>query len=327
METKQLKLIIQIPCYNEADTLAVSLACLPKSVPGIDKVEVLIIDDGSQDNTVEVAKACGVDHVVRHSHNMGLAVAFMTGINTCLKLGADIIVNTDADNQYNADDIPALVKPIIDCKAQYVIGTRPINQIGHFSPVKKLLQKFGSLMVRAISGTVVEDAPSGFRAIEREAAFKLNVFSSYTYTLETIIQAGNKNISMMCVPIRVNSDLRPSRLVKSIFSYVRRSIWTMVRMFIVYSPFKFFMTIGTIVFSLGVLLGMRFLIYWLMGKGQGMMQSLILVSILILIGTISFMMAFIADLLAVNRKLLEELQYNQRKSICDRSSENDVTKV
>lgn len=327
METKQLKLIIQIPCYNEADTLAVSLACLPKSVPGIDKVEVLIIDDGSQDNTVEVAKACGVDHVVRHSHNMGLAVAFMTGINACLKLGADIIVNTDADNQYNADDIPALVKPIIDGKAQYVIGTRPINQIGHFSPVKKLLQKFGSLMVRAISGTVVEDAPSGFRAIEREAAFKLNVFSSYTYTLETIIQAGNKNISMMCVPIRVNSDLRPSRLVKSIFSYVRRSIWTMVRMFIVYSPFKFFMTIGTIVFSLGVLLGMRFLIYWLMGKGQGMMQSLILVSILILIGTISFMMAFIADLLAVNRKLLEELQYNQRKSICDRSSENDVTKV
>ena len=313
MKNKQIKLIIQIPCYNEAGTLGIALGCLPRKVPGVDIVEWLVIDDGSTDNTSEIARKAGVDHVIRHSHNMGLAVTFMTGINACLKEGADIIVNTDADNQYNADDIPVLVEPILTGKAKYVIGTRPIADISHFSLVKKCLQKLGSWMVRTVSGTVVEDAPSGFRAIDREAALKLNVFSAYTYTIETIIQAGQKDIPIMCVPIRVNEELRPSRLVKSIFAYVRRSTWTMIRIFVVYRPFKFFLTIGSIFFLAGILLGGRFLIHWLWGSGQGMLQSLILTSILIVMGTISFMMAFMSDLLAVNRRLLEELQYNQRK--------------
>lgn len=313
MEAKRTKLIIQVPCYNEAGTLGIALACLPRTIPGVDVVEWLIIDDGSSDNTAEIAREAGVDHVIRHSHNMGLAVTFMTGINACLKEGADIIVNTDADNQYNADDIPALIEPILAGKAKYVIGTRPISDINHFSFIKKCLQKLGSWMVRTVSGTIVEDAPSGFRAIDREAALKLNVFSAYTYTIETIIQAGQKDIPIMCVPIRVNEELRPSRLVKSISSYVRRSIWTMIRIFVVYRPFKFFLTIGSIFFLFGTLLGGRFLIHWLWGSGQGMLQSLILTSILIVMGTISFMMAFMSDLLAVNRRLLEELQYNQRK--------------
>lgn len=312
MNKKKIKLIIQIPCYNEAGTLALALQCLPRTVPGADEVEWLIIDDGSEDETVEVAEKCGVEHIIRHSHNMGLAAAFMTGIKACLERGADIIVNTDADNQYNADDIPALIKPILEDKAKYVIGTRPISQIKHFSIIKKCLQKFGSWLVRTVSGTVVEDAPSGFRAISREAALKLNVFSSYTYTIETIIQAGQKAIPVTCVPVRVNEDLRPSRLVKNIFSYVLRSLWTMIRIFVVYRPFKFFMTIGAVFFISGFLLGLRFLIHWLAGNGRGMMQSLILASILLLMGTISFMMAFLSDLLAVNRKLLEEMQYNQR---------------
>lgn len=246
MEKKQIKLIIQVPCYNEAGTLSIALGCLPRKIAGIDIVEWLIIDDGSTDNTSEIAREAGVDHIIRHSHNMGLATAFMTGINACLKEGADIIVNTDADNQYNADDIPALVEPILAGKSQYVIGTRPIASISHFSLIKKCLQKLGSWMVRTVSGTVVEDAPSGFRAIDREAALKLNVFSAYTYTIETIIQAGQKDIPIMCVPIRVNEELRPSRLVRSIFAYVRRSTWTMIRIFVVYRPFKFFLAIGSV---------------------------------------------------------------------------------
>jgi glycosyltransferase involved in cell wall biosynthesis len=307
-----MKLIIQIPCYNEADTLAIALAALPRQIPGIDQVEFLIVDDGSTDRTVETAKACGVDHVIRHFTNLGLARAFMTGMQSALALGADIIVNTDADNQYNASDIPALVAPILEKRAEYVIGTRPIAEIEHFSPAKKLLQKFGSWMVRKVSRTVVEDAPSGFRAITRDAALRLNVFNTYTYTLETIIQAGSKNIPIVCVPIRVNEDLRPSRLVKSIPGYIRRSIFTMLRIAVVYRPFRFFMTIGIVLMALGALPGLRFLWHYWHGTGGGMIQSLILAAILILMGTIGMMIAFIADLLSVNRQLLEDLQYHQR---------------
>ncbi len=312
-----MKLIIQIPCLNEAKTLGIALAELPRSVPGIDKVEILIVDDGSSDDTVAVARAAGVDHIVRHPANFGLARAFMTGLDASLKLGADIIVNTDADNQYCAADIPALVAPILEGRAEYVIGTRPIARIEHFSPVKKFLQKLGSYVVRRISGTRVEDAPSGFRALSRDAAMRMNVFNRYTYTLETIIQAGYKNIPILCVPVRVNADLRPSRLVKSIPRYIQRSIFTMIRIFVVYRPFKFFFSIGTVFFLVGFLLGCRFLWHWLAGGGRGMTQSLILAAVLMLMGTVFSMMAFIADLLSVNRQLLEDIQYRQRRNCFD----------
>lgn len=219
-----MKLIIQIPCYNEASTLAIALAELPRDVEGFDKVEWLIINDGCTDNTVEVAKDNGVDHVVNFPRNCGLAKAFLAGVDACLRLGADIIVNTDADNQYCAADIPKLVAPLLDGKAEIVIGARPINDIEHFSPIKKVLQRFGSRIVRITSNTDIPDAPSGFRAMSRNAAMQLHVFNQYTYTLETIIQAGQKGIVTTSVPIRTNADLRPSRLVKSISSYVRRSI-------------------------------------------------------------------------------------------------------
>ena len=275
------------------------------------------MDDGSTDDTVAVARAAGVDHIVRHPANFGLARAFMTGLDTSLKLGADIIVNTDADNQYCAADIPALVAPILEGRAEYVIGTRPIARIEHFSPVKKFLQKLGSYVVRRISGTQVEDAPSGFRALSRDAAMRMNVFNRYTYTLETIIQAGYKNIPILCVPVRVNADLRPSRLVKSVPRYIQRSIFTMIRIFVVYRPFKFFFSIGTVFFLVGFLLGCRFLWHWLVGQGDGKTQSLILAAVLMLMGTVFSMMAFIADLLSVNRQLLEDIQYRQRRNCFD----------
>ncbi len=307
-----MKLIIQIPCYNEAGTLAIALSKLPRRVDGVDIVEWLIIDDGSTDNTVEIAKLNGVDHVIRHPKNLGLAKGFMTGINACLERGADIIVNTDADDQYNADDIPALVTPILEGTAELVIGARPISEIDHFSPVKKLLQKFGSWVVRKASRTDVPDAPSGFRAISRHAAQQLNVFSEYTYTLETIIQAGQKNMAVVSVPVRVNEDLRPSRLVKSIASYVKRSILTILRIFVVYKPFRFFMSIGLVLFIFGVLIGLRFLYYYLAGDGDGYVQSLILAAALLGMGFQTMLVAFLADLLAVNRRMLEDIRYRQR---------------
>ncbi|WP_272700599.1 glycosyltransferase family 2 protein [Desulfovibrio sp. Fe33] len=235
-----MKLIIQIPCYNEEQTLGVALAELPRSVPGFTEVEWLVIDDGSRDNTVAEAKKHGVDHVVRHPNNKGLAAAFRTGLDACLALGADVIVNTDADNQYNAGNIPDLVAPILEGTADMVIGERPIASIDHFSPLKKMLQRLGSWVVRMASHTDIPDAPSGFRAISRVAAQQLMVFNNYTYTLETIIQAGQKGMSVTSVPVQVNDDLRPSRLVKDIPSYIRQSIFTIIRIFVVYKPFRFF---------------------------------------------------------------------------------------
>jgi glycosyltransferase involved in cell wall biosynthesis len=303
-----LKLIIQIPCYNEAATLGIALAALPREVPGFDKVEWLIIDDGCTDNTVEVALANGVDHVVRHTRNQGLARGFMNGLQACLEHGADVIVNTDADNQYNADDIPALTRPILDGRADIVIGARPIAAIEHFSPVKKLLQKLGSWVVRVASKTSIPDAPSGFRAMSRSAARRLTVFSDYTYTLETIIQAGQKNMAITSVPIRVNGDLRPSRLVKSISSYIRRSIVTIIRVFVIYRPFRFFASIGITLFMLGFAIGLRFLYKWLTVDYDGHIQSLILASSLLIIGFHTILIAFVADLLSANRKLMEEIR-------------------
>ena len=305
-----MKLIIQIPCYNEAGTLAIALAELPRQVPGFDKVEWLVIDDGSVDETVAVARANGVDHVVRHTGNQGLAKAFMTGLDACLAAGADVIVNTDADNQYNAGDIPALVAPILEGKAEMVVGSRPIATIEHFSPVKKALQKLGSWVVRVASRTNIPDAPSGFRALSRMAARNVMVFNDYTYTLETIIQAGQKNMPVTSVPVRVNGDLRPSRLVKSIPSYIRRSIVTIIRIFIIYRPFRFFASIGLVLFAAGMILGLRFLGYYVMGQGGGHIQSLILTSVLLLMGFQTFLIAFVADLLAANRKLIEGVRMN-----------------
>lgn len=308
-----MKLIIQIPCYNESATLAIALAALPRQVAGFDQVEWLIIDDGSYDETVAVAQANGVDHVVRHTRNQGLARGFMTGLDACLRLGADVIVNTDADNQYNADDIPVLTAPILEHRAEIVVGARPIATIEHFSPIKKLLQKLGSWVVRVASKTDIPDAPSGFRAMSRTAAQRLMVFNDYTYTLETIIQAGQKNMAITSVPIRVNQDLRPSRLVKSIPSYIKRSIITIVRIFIIYRPFRFFGSIGAVLFGAGFLLGLRFLFYYFEGVGAGHIQSLILASVFLGMGFQAFLIAFVADLLAANRKLLEDIRFATRQ--------------
>lgn len=308
-----VKLIIQIPCYNEEKALGLTISELPREVPGVDVVEWLVVNDGSTDKTAKVAKAHGVDYVVNLTNNQGLAKAFITGLDHCLKHNADIIVNTDADNQYNAKGIEKLIKPILDGKADYVIGSRPIAQIKHFSLAKKLLHRFGSWVVKGVSKTDVPDPPSGFRALSKDAAMRLNVFSEYTYTLETIIQAGQKNMAVCFVPIGVNQDLRPSRLIKSIPSYIYKSFSTIVRIFVVYKPFRFFLTIGLIIFGLGLLLGVRFLYYWFIGEGRGHVQSVVLCGVLMGMGFQTMLIAFIADLLSVNRKIIEDIQYRLRK--------------
>lgn len=302
-----MKLIIQIPCLNEAETLAIALAELPREVDGFDCVEWLVIDDGSTDDTAELATQLGVDHVIRHPVNRGLASAFMTGLDNCLRLGADVIVNTDADNQYEADDIPLLTGPILAGKADMVIGGRPISQTEHFSWIKKNLQHLGSWAVRVASKTDVADAPSGFRAISRDTAMRLNVFNQYTYTLETIIQAGLSNLRVLSVPIRTNEDLRPSRLVASISSYVRRSLITILRVFVTYRSMAFFFWIGTAFALPGLALGIRFLYFYLHAEGDGHIQSVVLASLCITLATLLYMMGLIADLVATNRKLLERI--------------------
>jgi glycosyltransferase involved in cell wall biosynthesis len=307
-----MKLIIQIPCLNEAETLPIALADLPKHIPGIDVIETLIIDDGCTDDTVAVALKHGVNHVVGFRRNQGLARAFMLGIEGGLERGADIIVNTDADNQYNAADIELLVRPILDQRADLVIGARPIADIQHFSVLKKALQKVGSWVVRRVSNTDVADAPSGFRAMSREVAMVLNVFSDYTYTLETIIQAGQKNLRISSVPIRVNGELRPSRLVRSILAYVRRSIFTMLRIFVVYRPLRFFMSVSAVPLLIGLGLGGRFVLFYVQGNGAGHIQSLILAAVLLLVAFQTMLLAVLADLQSVNRRLLEDLQFRER---------------
>ncbi len=313
-----MKLIIQIPCYNEEATLGLVLSELPRQLPGIDRVEWLIINDGSRDRTVEVAQACGVDHIVNFQYNQGLAKSFMAGIEACLKAGADIIVNTDADNQYCAGDIPKLIAPILEGRAEIVIGARPIQEIEHFSPLKKFLQKLGSLVVRIASKTNIPDAPSGFRAISREAALRLNVFNEYTYTLETIIQAGQRGLAITSVPIRTNGYLRPSRLVKSISAYIQHSILTIVRIFMTYRPLQFFMVLGSLPLSLGFLLCCRWLLlFWgIIGDNPAKprVPSLILAAILILIGVQLLIFGLVADLMGVNRQLLEDIQLRLKRN-------------
>ncbi len=309
-----MKLIIQIPCYNEEQTLPVTLRDLPRELPGISSIEWLVIDDGSTDNTVQVARKNGVHHIVSNSKNLGLAKTFMKGLQTALELGADIIVNTDADNQYRGSCVKDLVAPIIAGNAEMVIGARPIFANTNFSFIKKILQSLGSWTVRLASNSNIPDAPSGFRAFSREAAIQLNVYNNYTYTLETIIQAGQKNIPMTWVPIEINEELRPSRLFKSIPSYILKSTTVIIRMFVVYRPFRFFMSLGMVILTLGLLLGMRFLYIYITGSGSGNVQSLILTGILIGVGFQTMLTAFVVDLISVNRKLLEELLRKSRST-------------
>jgi glycosyltransferase involved in cell wall biosynthesis len=311
---QNMKLVIQIPCYNEEETLAITLQQLPKSLNGIDEIKVLVIDDGSSDNTTEVARQNGVEDFVILPNNIGLAKAFSIGLSRALEMDADIIVNTDADNQYCADDIEKLIKPILEARADIVIGSRPIENIKHFSFVKKVLQKAGSFVMRLVSSTKIADATSGFRAFSREAALKINVFDNYTYTLETIIQAKAKGLEIISVPVRVNEELRKSRLIKNIFDYIRRSTFTMIRMFIVYRPFRFFAFIGLLFLIPGILLGARFLYFYFDHSGSGHIQSLILAAILTLTGVQIGLIAILADLLSVNRKLLEDIQTRLKKS-------------
>lgn len=303
-----MKLIIQIPCYNEEKTLAIALNALPKTITGVDEITVLVIDDGSRDRTVEVAKECGVRDFVILPKNFGLAKAFLAGLHKSIEMGADIIVNTDADNQYCADDIEKLVAPVLEGKADIVVGARPIENIKHFSYLKKALQKLGSAVMRLVSGTKIADATSGFRAFSKTAAMNLNVFDNYTYTLETIIQAKAKGMEIISVPVRVNPELRKSKLMKNIFEYIRRSMFTMTRMFIVYRPFRFFALIAILFLIPGLLLGGRFLYFYLNHNGTGHIQSLIFAAIFILSGFQIGLIGVLADLLSINRKLLEDIQ-------------------
>ena len=307
------KLVIQIPCFNEEETLPVALADLPRALPGVDTVEWLVINDGSTDRTVEVARRHGVDHVVDLPQNQGLARAFQAGLRASLKAGADIIVNTDADNQYHAGDIPKLIEPILAGHAEFVIGVRPIQDIEHFSPAKKLMQRLGSWVVRMVSDTDIPDAPSGFRAIGRAAALRLNVFNNYTYTLETIIQAGRKGIPITWVPIRTNPYLRPSRLMRSTVGYVVRSFVTIGRIFMTYKPLRFFAYLGVVPFTAGFLLGLRWVFLYFEDPTRTHVPSLILAAILLLMGFQVWVLGLVADLLNVNRTLLEELQLSSRE--------------
>ncbi len=308
-----MKLIIQIPCYNEAATLDVTIADLPRHIEGIDEIEYLIIDDGSTDNTAQRAKELGVHHIVSFAHNRGLAKGFMAGIDACLRLGADIIVNTDADNQYSGSDIEKLVRPLLEDKATMVIGNRRTDSIEHFSPLKKCLQKLGSSVVRKASGTDVADTTSGFRSYTRDAAMRLNVLSDYTYTLETIITAGADRRNIMSVDINTNPELRKSRLFKSMWGYIRRSTGTIVRNYVMRKPLITFTAIAAVFVAAALALGIRFIVYMFMGEGDGHIQSLVLMAILAVVGMQIGIFGLIADAISGCRKVLDETLYHVKQ--------------
>ena len=308
-----MKLIIQIPCLNEEETLPDTLRDLPKFLNGIDTIEVLIIDDGSTDRTKEVAKKNGVNHVLSLTNNKGLAKAFMFGMNHALKLGADIMVNTDADNQYFGGDIIKLIQPILNKNADIVIGNRQVETIRHFSPLKIFLQKLGSWTVRQLSGTTIPDATSGFRAYSREAALQMNVISDFTYTVETIISAGKKNIAIAHTPIRTNKKLRESRVFSSIQVYLRRTLVTMLKVYSMYQPLKLFTIAGGTTFLIGFVVGCRYLFFFFQGQTEGHIQSLIFSAIMLIVGFQIIMMGISAELISVNRQLLEDIQLRIKK--------------
>ncbi len=308
-----MKLVIQIPCLDEEATLPETLAALPRRLPGVDEIAVIVIDDGSTDRTAEVAARAGADEVVRFPNHQGLARAFAAGLDRALQLGADVIVNTDADNQYSADDIPALIAPILRGEADVVIGDRDPAKLAHFSLPKRALQWLGSWIVRQLSGTRVPDATSGFRAFSRSAALRLNVLSDFTYTLETVIQAGKKQLAVAHVPVRANPTRRPSRLFSGTSHYIRRSMSTLVRIYALYEPFKIFTIVGATLITVAVAIGLRFLWYYVQHGGAGHVQSLILAAALLIIGFLTMLIGLLADLIGRNRQLLEDVLLRVRR--------------
>jgi glycosyltransferase involved in cell wall biosynthesis len=316
-----MKLFIQIPCLNEEKTLAAVIRDIPRRIEGVDEVRVLVIDDGSTDRTAQVASEEGADYILKLPYTQGLARAFSAGINRCLELGADIIVNTDGDNQYSGKDIPRLVRPILEGKADIVIGDRQTGKITHFSSLKRVLQKVGSRVVSILSDVKIPDATSGFRAYSREAALRVNVFSKFTYTLETIIQAGKNQVAVAYVPVHVNGPTRTSRLFSGIATYLKRSIATILRIYALYEPLRAFFYIGGAIFFIGMLGVLRFLFLWLLGEGDGHVQSLIISAVLLIIGFQVWMLGILADLISVNRRLGEEILYRMKKNAT--STENE----
>jgi len=312
------KLIIQIPCLNEAETLPGTLRDLPRHIDGVETIEILVIDDGSSDGTAAVARQHGAHHIVRFRRHRGLAAAFMAGIDTALKLGADFIVNTDADNQYSGSSIPALLEPLLAGRAEIVIGDRDIVTVRHMSPSKKLLQRFGSWVVRQMSNTQVPDTTSGFRAYTREAALRMTIVSDYSYTLESIIQAGKRRMAIAHVPVQSNPKTRPSRLFDNVVSYIKNSGATIVRVYTMYEPLKVFTYIGLAVFAAGAALSVRFLYYYLRGDGGGHVQSVILSAVLLIVGFQVILIGLLADVISGNRRLIEDVLYRVRLMELDR---------
>jgi len=307
-----MKLIIQIPCFNEAGSLPETLKRLPRQLNGFDSVEYLVIDDGSTDATLEVAREYGVDHIVRLIKHSGLARAYRNGLDASLRLGADVILNTDADNQYNAEDIPKILEPILNGTAELVIGDRGVRTQPNFSPLKRRLQTWGSHIVSRAAGLDIPDATSGFRAMTREAALRTNILSNYSYTLETLIQAGNQQLAIAYVPIRTNPTMRTSRLIRSVSHYLLHSTVTIMRSYTMYRPLRVFSIIGTVLMILGLIPLVRFMIFYFQGLGAGNVQSLILGAILVIVGFQTFLIGLVADLISFNRKLLEEVLYKVR---------------
>ncbi len=317
-----MKLIIQIPCYNEEKTLPLTVADLPSTLPGIDAIEYLIVDDGSRDRTVEVAQALGIHHVIRHRHNRGLAAAFQTGMEAALTAGADIIVNTDGDNQYAGADVGKLIEPILTGQADIVVGDRGVAAHAEFSPLKRVLQRLGSWVVERAAGMPIPDATSGFRAFSREAALRLTVLSEYTYTLETLIQAGARRMKVVYVPIRTNIQTRKSRLIRSVPSFLILSAATILRFYTTYRPLRVFMMAGGILMAFALALGVRFLVFYVQGNGAGHVQSLILAAILSIIGFQVGLIGLIADSVSMNRRMLEEMLYRTRRQELDARRED-----
>lgn len=308
-----MKLIIQIPCYNEEATLPATVRDLPRSLPGIDAIELLVIDDGSTDRTAAVARELGVHHILSFPQNQGLAAAFQAGLEAALAAGADIIVNTDGDNQYCGADVARLVEPILAGRAQIVVGDRGVAALAHFSPLKRWLQRFGSWVVERAAGIPIPDATSGFRAFSREAALRLTVLSDYTYTLETLIQAGARHMAVVYVPVRTNPQTRRSRLIRSTPTFLALSAVTILRFYAMYRPLRIFMSVGGASLAIGVALGLRFLYFFMGSHGTGHVQSLILAAILSIVGIQVCLIGLIAELVRLNRKLLEEMLYRVRR--------------